>query len=520
MKNAGRLNAAVCTLALASALAPAATRAAEAPSAEQASAPVSRAELQQLLHARQTALAAGCNAIGYPDGPPKSAYARLVFWNGVALDTIALDETPPAAGCTYTDHAQFGPTRASRALAIFSIAEFEAVNALTGHYVSYAGIPAYTGEASIDAAIAQAGHDALVALFPTQKPRLDALLQLDMKYIHGAENTRSNGRALGTSAATAMMTLRAGDGSQVPEPKIGAGCTLGSGPGAYQMDPVSQNTTCLGYFWGQVKPFVLQSASQFLPPAPPALTSTAWVQAFNQIKTIGGDPSHGTPTLRTRAQTVHGIFWTYDAVPELCAPPRMYNQVLLALAATYPDKVDTLPKLARYFAVANTGLADAAISAWYAKWLYQFWRPITAIRAADQGNAGLTTQDRNWTPLGSQATDEFHVRNFTPPFPAYPSGHATFGGALFETLRAYFGNKSPFTFVSDEYNGLNYNDLGQLQPYLPQTFATLSEAEYQNSESRIWIGVHWQFDGDQGIILGNKVADYVMANAFLPVPKP
>jgi membrane-associated phospholipid phosphatase len=517
MSRTWTLTGTVSALALSAGLVSPAPAIAANPSALPALSPVSSAEMQKLMHTRSGAVAVNCNLIGLPGGTPTDTYARLFMWNAIALDTIALDETPPNPGCTYTFGQQFGPTRSSRSLAIFSIAEFEAVNALTSQYKSYVGLPPFVASASIDVAIAQAGHDALVYLFPSQQSRLDALLNIDLTFIKGSPTALANGKLLGQQAAAAIIALRTNDGSQIPEPTVGNGCTLHTGPGYYQVDPVSQNTTCLGYYWGQVKPFVVQSASQFLPPPPPALTSPEWVQNFALTKTLGGDPSHGTPTTRTQAETVQGIYWTYDGVPELCAPPRLYDQILVTESAQHPNKINTVPKAAQFFAVANSALADAGISAWYTKWYYQFWRPVTAIRAADQGNNGLTKAAPNWTPLGGQATDELHVRNFTPPFPAYVSGHATFGGAIFQTLRNYFGENAGFTFISDEYNGLNYNDKGMLQPFLPQTFPNITAAEYQNAESRIYIGVHWQFDADAGVHLGNQIANYVIANAFQPV---
>jgi hypothetical protein len=118
--------------------------------------------------------------------------------------------------------------------------------------------------------------------------------------------------------------------------------------------------------------------------------------------------------------------------------------------------------------------------------------------------------------LGGQATNTSGP-NFTPPFPAYPSGHATFGGGVFEVLRSYFKDNTSFVFVSDEFNGKNYSDTGQLQPLEPVNYRSLSTAEYDNAESRIYIGVHWQFDADVGIQVGHEVADYVLSHAFQPV---
>jgi hypothetical protein len=105
--------------------------------------------------------------------------------------------------------------------------------------------------------------------------------------------------------------------------------------------------------------------------------------------------------------------------------------------------------------------------------------------------------------------------DFTPPFPAYVSGHATFGGALFQVLRHVFGDAS-FTFVSDEYNGVTVDNQGHVRPYLPRTFSGFTQAERENARSRIYLGVHWQYDADQGVAIGNQVGDFVFYNLFQP----
>ena len=474
--------------------------------------PATSAELQTLL-----AVPGSQTRTPYDDrNLPRAAanaFDRLFVWNEIALDTTAIDHTPVPPGETYVFGQQFGPTRASRALAIVHIALFEAVNALTGRYQSYVGLPPENGDISIDAAIAQSGHDALVYLYPSQQPRLDALLAADLALIHASSEELQAGRTLGQRAAAAIIALRTNDGSQIPEPSVGGPFTPIEGVGHWSPDPIVPQTIYLGAYWNQVKPFVMTSASQFRAPPPPALTSQTYTKAFAAVKTLGGDPSMGTPTTRTKAETVEGIFWTYDGVPELCAPPRLYNQVARAVA--FQHGLNQLPQAAQYLAVINTAMADAAISAWDTKWFYQFWRPVTGIRSPDQGGNTQVVPNPTWYPLGGQATNT-RGPNFTPPFPAYVSGHATFGGALFQVMRHYFGENASFTFVSDEYNGRNRSDKGVLMPFLPQYFPNLTAAEAQNGESRIWIGVHWQFDDDMGVIEGHDVGDWVYGHAFQP----
>jgi hypothetical protein len=170
-------------------------------------------------------------------------------------------------------------------------------------------------------------------------------------------------------------------------------------------------------------------------------------------------------------------------------------------------------------------MADAGTAIWESKYHYRYWRPVTGIREADPGTgpsgAGdsnpQTLGDPNFSPLGAPASN-LQGPNFTPPFPAYPSGHAGFGAALFQTLRNLFGrDRVRFTFVSDEFNGETLDNEGQLRPLRPRTFRSLSEAEEENGQSRIYLGIHWSFDKTEGIAQGRKVADYVFARAFRPV---
>jgi len=446
--------------------------------------------------------------------------ARLRHWNETAVNASGLDHTPVASGETRLFGEQPGPGRASRAMAIVHIAVFEALNAVLGGYRSYTGLAPTRSRVSADAAVAQAAHDTLAALYPSQAAAFDALLAADLAHIPDGRG-KEDGIELGRQSALAILALRSADGSQHAEPRVNIDFITSLDPGKWRQDPVSLIPLALGAHWGEVAPFVLQSASQFRTPPPPAMNSPEYAAAFEEVKRLGGD-GLTTPTERTDEQTQIGLYWAYDGTPSLCAPPRLYNQIAVQIAEQ--QKSDAF-ETARLLALVNVAMADAGTASWESKYYYQVWRPITGIREADEGTGPTgagdgnpsTTGDPNFTPLGAPASN-LTGPNFTPPFPAYPSGHAVFGGAVFQTLRNFYGtDRIAFTFVSDEFNGVTLDNTGAVRQLLPRSFTRLSQAEEENGQSRIYLGIHWSFDKTEGITQGRRVADHIFANTFTPL---
>ncbi|MEW6273416.1 MAG: chloroperoxidase, partial [Thermodesulfobacteriota bacterium] len=464
----------------------------------------------------------GCGGGGDGGGPPPAPPAStswVAHWNHVAIDASGLDHAPAQPGESRVYGEQIGPGRASRAIAIVQIAVFEAVNAITGGYLSYTGLPRDTAGSDMQAAIAQAAHDALVAMFPSQAPSFDAELVSDLARIADGAS-KDAGIDLGRRAAQSIVELRANDGSAHAEPRIGIEFIPSDEPGHWRPDPITGGALALGARWGEVRPFVMDSASQFRVPPPPALDSAAYAAAYEEVLRIGGD-GHTTPTERTDEQKSIGIYWAYDGTPSLCAPPRLYNQLTLLLAEQ--QGLDIV-ELARLLALVNVAMADAGIGIWESKYHYDFWRPVTGIREADEGTGPTgagdgnpdTVGDATFTPLGAPASNA-GAANFTPPFPAYPSGHAGFGGALFQTLRHFFGtDEIAFTFTSDEYNGITLDNEGNVRELKPRSFTSLSQAEEENGQSRIYLGIHWSFDKTEGIAQGRRIADHVFQNLYPP----
>jgi membrane-associated phospholipid phosphatase len=452
-------------------------------------------------------------------GPPPglNATRRIAYWNEAVLRAIAFDATPAFPAQPPLTFDQLGPTRASRAVAIVQIAVFDALNAIFRRYPPYVGpLPAFA-DSLPDAAIAQAAHDALVALYPRQAARFGAWLSDDLARLPSGRATL-NGIDIGRRAAAAILALRADDGFYQDEPVVGVDYPFLTQPGQWRPDPVSRNPIALGAHWGRVKPFALQSGEQFCPPPPPPLASPAYAAAFNEVRQLGGD-GVTTPTTRTPDQTRIGIFWGYDGGAWIGTRPRQYNQIAVQLAlARTTDPLN----LARLLALANVAMADAAIAGWASKYDYRFWRPVIGIREASPGSGPTgqgdgnpdTRGDPNWTPLGSPASNLIGP-NFTPPFPSYVSGHAVLGSAMFEVLRRFYGDAIAFTFVSDEFNGITRDNQGRVRPLAPRSYGSLSQAEAENGVSRLYLGVHWPFDIIGGSAMGRQIGDYVFARGLV-----
>jgi hypothetical protein len=466
-----------------------------------------------LLPVALLSFADGSELSATPKHGPHAGLDSILRWNGIALGASALDHTPPAPGETRAFREQLGPGRASRALAIVHIAMFDAVNAMVGEYDSYTGVRAPRGPLSIEAAISQAAHDTLAALFPAQAASFDVRLAEDLGKIKN-KNAKASGIYLGKRAASAILSLRANDGSAHPEVFIGIDYTPSDLPGHWRMDPISLIPIALGTHWADCAPFVVQSASQFRVPPPPAMTSPEYTAAYDELKRLGGD-GVVTPTERTPEQTIIGIYWAYDGVAHLGTPPNLFNQIAVHIAKQMgSDAIET----ARLLALVNIAMSDATLTVWESKYYYDVWRPVTGIREGDTDGNPATVGDPTFSPLGAPASNLPGAKNFTPPFPAYPSGHAGMGGATFQTLRRFYGTDNiRFTFVSDELNGVTRDNTGTVRPLIPRTFSELSEAEEENGQSRIYLGIHWQFD-KRSIGLGREVADYVFDNTLVPLP--
>jgi hypothetical protein len=372
---------------------------------------------------------------------------------------------------------------ASRIDAIESIAVYNAVNAILRFGTVYGGynVPAPT-TASPEAAAAQAAHDVLVNYYPAQSATLDGLLAVSLNAIPNSQ-AKTDGVAAGTAAAAHIVALRANDGSSPNVSYPGPGTIT---PGAYQLTPNIPGATNppftfnpgINQQWGNLTPFVLTSTSQFRPQPPPALGSPDYVKAFNQAK-VYGDPTNPRHT----AELEHiAQFYKQDA--EI-----LDNEAARLLSVSHNL---TLANNALLFVRLDTAIADTRIAEWDAKYFYLNWRPITAINAGPDGN--VTNNYTAWRPA-----------IVTPNHPSYPSGHSGTVVAI-EILRAYFG----------DFNTLTLHTTTPGEP--ARTVTSLTQIESENGLSRIYGGIHFSFDNSAGQLLGDNVADWVLAHGPQPNP--
>lgn len=451
-----------------------------------------------------------------PEGPATGdpvGRDSIMDWNAIALKTVADDYThiygdPSNPSDTSPDQA--GPTHTSRALAIIHLAMFDAANMIVPTAKPY--LPAHTPtavtNASLDAAVAKAASDTLTALYPKQA-QAGVFSTALSQYLVSLTNTtaRDKGIAIGAAVATDILAARTNDGSTLHVAYLPTNL-----PGNHNVDPWNPTQGFLDPGWGLVTPFSPPAGFTYVPQAPPALDSPEYAAAFNEVKMLGGD-GITTPTSRTQTQTNIGRFWGYDGALKIGVPPRMFNQIARTIATSQHN---TEIKNARFFGLINAALADAGILCWGTKYQYALWRPVIGIRAADTDENDATQLDPNWMPLGS-TTSNGGGMSFTPGFPGYSSGHATFGAAVFRTIKNFYGKDIiPFTFVSDEMNGVTTDANGNVRPFAPRSFLRLSDAATECARSRIYLGVHWQFDADEGIRSGYAIGDHVFQTILTP----
>jgi hypothetical protein len=380
----------------------------------------------------------------------------ITEWNQLAV-TLTLD---PAA-------AQ-APVQQCRTMAIVQVSVHDAVNAITGEYDTYRSYPA-TAAGSPEAAAIGAAHEALLALFPTQSALLGTAYQNSL--IANAVSQADPGLEFGRSVARSILQLRAHDHASEAQfdytvPNAGA-------PGVWER---LNNAPALLPGWGRVTPWVMRSADQFLPEAPPALTSDGYALDLNEVQQIGAKISG----VRSAEQTDVAMFWR-------ASPTAIWNTALTqALAARSLDLSET----ARVFALMYLAAADVSTACWEAKYTYNAWRPQRAIANANVDGNDATVADPTWLPLLP-----------TPPHPEYPSGHGCNSGSMAAVLQTVFGDR-PGVPLSMTFGGVT------------RQWQTFSQAVDEVVDARVYSGIHFRNSDEVGVRLGKQVAQFVMTHAL------
>jgi hypothetical protein len=374
----------------------------------------------------------------------------IMDWNAKA-EAIAIEKQLPNA-----------PN--ARGQSMLHIAMFEAVNAIDKRYAPYKLNLVADRAASREAAAASAAHEVMLALHPDRKSDLDATLAASLAGM--AENeAKSKGIALGRQAAAGIIALRANDGSNTPESYRPV-----TTPGVYVPTPTPIESTS-----SKITPFAMASAAQFRPGPPPALTSETWTRDLNEIREIGGSASRK----RSDEQTTIARFWFFTG-------PRTYNAIVRQIASA--RKMD-LVDCARLYALTSIAGTDAFIAVFDAKYAYNLWRPVTAIRNADLTSNPATPREPSWQPLG-----------MTPMHPEYPCAHCIVASAVSTVLQNVVGNE--------------VGEIALASPTAPgvtRKWTRLQDYSDEVSNARIYAGFHYRFSTDAAKDMGKKIGELTVA---------
>ena len=418
-----------------------------------------------LVYAGVCAISAVSGATGNVSGTQE--VNPVIVWNRTLL---AIVRTPGAQPKT---------VHSTRSFAILHAAIYDAVNAIDRRHKPYlVSVPEVSRSTSEEAAADAAAHEVLVALYPTFKAQLDNQLQQSLAEIPDGQD-KTDGIAIGVRVADRILALRSNDGSaNSPIPY-----TFGTAPGDYQSTPPNFLPQPQFIHWSKVTPFALNRANQFRPGPPPALTSDEYADVFNETKSLGIVNS----TTATADEALTGRFWN-GSIQDY------WNEI--AQTASLAHNLSTAQS-ARLFALVNLSLADSVIAFYDAKYVYNFWRPVTAIRAAIDANLNPDTiADPNWLP---EVTT-------TAPDPSYPGAHAVISEAAAEVLRSFLGR-----------DHFDFNVTSEVVSGVERSFTSFSAASEEATLSRIFAGQHFRSDLTSGHRLGHDVADFVIDHFLTPV---
>ena len=392
--------------------------------------------------------------------PPRPTSNPVILWNRTLLTIVRTAGAQPA-----TVHS-------TRSFAIMHAAIYDAVNSIDRSHAPYlVELSGVSPSASQDAAADQAAHDVLVALYPKFQATLDAALQQRLAAVPDSSG-KTEGVDVGRQVAADILAARSHDGSDATPPVFVPVHT----PGTYQLTPPNFKPAQFTH-WSKVTPFAIEAAHQVRPGAPPALSSDLYATDFNEIKSVGILNS----TTATPDQKQIGIFWNG-------AIQNYWNEITQTLALDH--NLATAPA-ARVFALVNFAAADSVIAFYDAKYTYNFWRPVTAIREANTSINSKTAPNPNWLP---QSTN-------TAPDPSYPGAHATISHAAAKVLTDFFGS-----------DNFNEQVTSETLPGVVRSFKTVSAIANEATLSRVLAGQHFRTDENAGSELGFQLGDFVSDN--------
>jgi hypothetical protein len=412
----------------------------------------------------------------------------VLDWNAALLNVVrdwtTLSDDP------YTNRiVTAAPPLVARNLAMVHGAMYDALNAFERAYEPFLADGEAPAGASPLAAAAAAAHRVASALYvdPDERAVWDAALAEALAVVPDGP-AETLGTEFGGRIGDAVLAARADDGAGAPDnafvPQAGAGQWNRTFPD-YLPPLLTQ--------WPDVRPFVMASAGQFRPPAAPALDSAEYAANVDEVLRLGGFDS----AERTADETEIALFWADGG--GTFTPPGHWNQIAADVTLA---RGTGLADNARLFALLNIALADAGISAWEAKYSYDLWRPIDAIRRADTDGNPATAPDAAWIPLLK-----------TPPFPTYTSGHSTFSGAADAVLTAWFGDGVAFSSTLDSHAGFTQRPLADAQ-ITTRHFTSFAQAAEESGRSRIYGGIHFEFDNASGLAAGRAVGAHAMATVL------
>ena len=387
----------------------------------------------------------------------------ILQWNRVLMETIRTPGQQPAT------------IMPVRSYAIMHAAMFDAVNSIDGSYTSYLTDVPGSPNASIEAAAAQAAHDVLVGLYPTRAGIFDTELAISLQGID--DNRAQQGIRVGQIVAERMLAARANDGWTVTPPAY----SLPATPGNWQPVPGAAQFT----HYPSVISFGISSGTQFRPSPPPPLTSATYAADLNEVKELGAVNS----AIRTTEQTHVAQLWAGVGTPTnfLFVWNNVARTVATARALTTVEK-------ARLFALTNFALHDALQTTFASKFYYGLWRPVSAIRRADEDGNANTTADPSWSSL---------ITN--PPYPSYAGNNAAIGTSQSTILALFFGRDDiQFQHTWEGANGTTRSYAG---------FGAMADEE---ARARVYGGIHFTFDNVAGQSVGRNVANNIFANVMRP----